>query len=110
MAGMICRLLYLYYEHTLSHYPEEVTGFFPNERNLTSRIIAVGLIQPLAKMNARNLVASKARLACSAGNLTATCQPIYWKVWVPSLLTILYASMACYRDTFTFYSYILLRI
>jgi hypothetical protein len=36
-----------------------------------------------------------------AHNLTATCEPIVKKMWEPRRLTALWASTACYRDTFT---------
>jgi hypothetical protein len=36
-----------------------------------------------------------------ADNLTAIREPVVWKMWEPKLLTTLWASMACYRDSFT---------
>jgi hypothetical protein len=35
-------------------------------------------------------------------DVTAICEPIVWKMWEPRPLTTLWASMACYRDSFTF--------
>jgi hypothetical protein len=40
-----------------------------------------------------------------ADNLTAICEPIVWKMWELRRLTTLWASMACYRDSFTFLPY-----
>jgi hypothetical protein len=37
-----------------------------------------------------------------ADNLTAICEPIVQIMWEPQRLTTLWASMACYRDSFTF--------
>jgi hypothetical protein len=37
-----------------------------------------------------------------ADNLTAICEPIVYKMWEPRRLTTLWASTACYRDSFTF--------
>jgi hypothetical protein len=37
-----------------------------------------------------------------ADNFTAICEPIVWKMWESRRLTILWASTACYRDSFTF--------
>jgi hypothetical protein len=44
----------------------------------------------------------KGRPAYNAENLTAISEPIAQKMWEPRRLTILLASMACYRDNFTF--------
>jgi hypothetical protein len=38
-----------------------------------------------------------------ADNFTAICEPIVQKMWEPRYLTILWATMACYRDSFTFF-------
>jgi hypothetical protein len=35
-----------------------------------------------------------------ADNLTAICEPTVWKMWEPRRLTTLWASTACYRDSF----------
>jgi hypothetical protein len=45
----------------------------------------------------------KWRPARKADNLTAICEPIVLKMWDPQRLTTLWASMAWYRDSFTFY-------
>jgi hypothetical protein len=39
-------------------------------------------------------------------DLTAICEPIVYKMWEPRRLTTLWASTACYRDSFTFFFYI----
>jgi hypothetical protein len=39
------------------------------------------------------------RPAHKADNLTAICEPIFWKMWEPRLLTTLWASTACYKDS-----------
>jgi hypothetical protein len=36
-------------------------------------------------------------------NLTAIFEPIVWIMWDPQRLTTLWASMACYMDSFTFF-------
>jgi hypothetical protein len=40
--------------------------------------------------------------ARKADNLTAICEPIFWKIWKPRRLTILWAFIAYYKDNFTF--------
>jgi hypothetical protein len=37
-----------------------------------------------------------------ADNLTAICELIVSKMWEPQRLSTLWASTACYRDSFTF--------
>jgi hypothetical protein len=54
---------------------DEVIGFF-NRPNPSSRIMALGLIQPLTEMSTRNLPGGKRRSARKAGNLTAICESI----------------------------------
>jgi hypothetical protein len=44
---------------------------------------------------------SKARPARKADNLTAISEPTVKVMWEPQRLTILWASTACYRDSFT---------
>jgi hypothetical protein len=56
--------------------PEEVIGFF-NLPNPSSRIIALGLIQPLTEMSTRNLFGDKGQQARKSDNLTAICEPIF---------------------------------
>jgi hypothetical protein len=58
--------------------------------------------QPLTEMSTRNLPGSKERLAHTADNLTAICEPIVYKIWEPWRLKILWSATACYRESFTF--------
>jgi hypothetical protein len=62
------------------------------------------MTQPVTEMSTRNLTGVKVgRLARKADSLTAVCEPIVWKMWKPRRLTTLWASTACYRDSFTFF-------
>jgi hypothetical protein len=54
-------------------------------------------------MSTRNLPGSKGRPVHKANNFTAIYQPIVLKMWEPQRLAALWASKACYRDSFTFY-------
>jgi hypothetical protein len=45
------------------------------------------------------------RLARKATNLSTICEPTVWIMCDPQHLTTLYASTACYRDSFTFLLY-----
>jgi hypothetical protein len=86
-------------------YPK-VIGLF-NWPNPSSRIMALVSTQPLTEMSTRNLPVGKGRQARKADNLIAICEPIIYKMWEPRRLTNLWASTACYRDSFTcFYLYL----
>jgi hypothetical protein len=63
-------------------------------------LIAMGLTQPLTEMSTRNLPGGKGRPALMADNLTAICEPIVSKMWEPRRLTTLWASTACYKESF----------
>jgi hypothetical protein len=65
--------------------------------------MALGSTQPLREMSTRNLSGGKGRPACGADNLTDICERIGYKMWEPRRLTTLWASTACYRDSFTFF-------
>jgi hypothetical protein len=67
--------------------------------------MALGSTQPLREMSTRNLCGGKGRPARGADNLTAVCEQIFEKIWGLRRLAILWASMACYRDSFTFTFY-----
>jgi hypothetical protein len=67
--------------------------------------MALGSTQPLTEMSTRNLPGGKRQPACEA-YLTALCDTVVWKMWKPRRLTILWASTACYRDSFNFYLYL----
>jgi hypothetical protein len=62
-----------------------------------------GSTQPVTEMITRNLPGGNGRPACKADNLTTICEPTVYKMWEPRCLTTLWASTACYRDSFTFY-------
>jgi hypothetical protein len=64
--------------------------------------MALGSTEPLTEMSTRNLPGGKGRKARKADNLTAICQPIVYKLWEPTRLTTLWASTACYTDSFNF--------
>jgi hypothetical protein len=68
--------------------------------------MAPGSTQPLTEMSTKNLPGGKGHLARKADNLTAICEPMSRKIWEPRRLTVLWASTAYYRDSFTFYIYV----
>jgi hypothetical protein len=61
--------------------------------------MALGSTQPLTEMSTRNLPGVKGRPARKVDNPTAV-----YKMWEPRRLTTLWASTACYRDSFTFFT------
>jgi hypothetical protein len=63
--------------------------------------MALGSNQPLRETTTKNLLGGKGRSARKAGNFTAICEPIVWKMWEPRRLTTVWASTACYGDSFT---------
>jgi hypothetical protein len=67
--------------------------------------MALGSTRPLTEMSTRNLPGGKGRPARKADKLTAICEPIVYKMWEPRRLTTLWASTACYKDSFTFIVY-----
>jgi hypothetical protein len=60
----------------------------------------MGSTQALTEMSTRNIPGDKERPAHKADNLTIR-EPIVWKMWEPQHLTTIWASTACYRDSFT---------
>jgi hypothetical protein len=64
--------------------------------------MVLGSNKPLTEMSTRNLPGVKGRPAPKA-DLTAICEPIVYKMWGHRRLTTLWASTACYRDSFIFY-------
>jgi hypothetical protein len=62
--------------------------------------MALGLTQRLTEMSTRNLPEGYGRPVRGADNLTAICEPIVYKMWELPRLTNLWASTACYRDSF----------
>jgi hypothetical protein len=81
--------------------PDVASGIF-NRLIPSSRIMALGLTQPLTQMSTRNLPGGKGRAARKADNLTAICESIFQKMWQPRRLTTLWASTVCYRDRFAY--------
>jgi hypothetical protein len=65
--------------------------------------MALGLTQSQTEISTRKLPSGKRRLPRKADNLTAISEPTVQKIWQPRHLTTLWASMACYRETFTFF-------
>jgi hypothetical protein len=100
-------------EHWFRHYatrrkvmgsiPYEVIGFF-NWSNLSSHTMALGSTQPQREMSTRNLPGGKGRQVRKVDDLTAVCEPIFYKIWEPWCLRTLWVSTTCYRDRFTFFS------
>jgi hypothetical protein len=65
--------------------------------------MVLGSTQPLTEMTTRNLPWGKGRPVRKA-DLTAICEPIFYKKWKFRRLTTLWASMAYYRDSFNFFT------
>jgi hypothetical protein len=63
--------------------------------------MALGSTQPLTEMSTRIFPEGKERSSRKAGNLTAICEPIFWKTWEPRRPTTPWDSTDCYRDSFT---------
>jgi hypothetical protein len=66
--------------------------------------MTLGLTQPLTEMSTRNFPGGKVRPARKADNFIAVCESIVHKMWEPRRLTTIWASTACYRDSFTFFT------
>jgi hypothetical protein len=64
--------------------------------------MALWSTQLLTEMSTRNLPGGKRGPGRKADNVTAICEPTVWIMWEPRRLTILWASTACYRDSFNF--------
>jgi hypothetical protein len=71
--------------------------------------MALGSNQLQTEMSTRDLIGDKGRPASKAENLTAIGEPIVLKMWEPRRLTTLWASTACYRDSFTFSFFIIIK-
>jgi hypothetical protein len=67
--------------------------------------MALKSTQRLTEMSTRNLPGGKWPPARGA-DMTTICEPIVLKMWEPRRLTILWVFIACYRDIFTFFTYI----
>jgi hypothetical protein len=79
---------------------DEVMTFFklPNPPIL---FMAVELSQASNRNQYRESSWGKGPLELEA-DLTAFCEPTIYKMWEPRCLTTLWASTACYRDSFAF--------
>jgi hypothetical protein len=64
--------------------------------------MALKSTQPLTEMSTKSLPEGKGRPARKADNLTTICEPIAEKMLEPQSFAILWAFMACYRDSVTF--------
>jgi hypothetical protein len=62
--------------------------------------MVLGSTPPIIEMNTRNLSWGKGLPARKADNLTATCELTVEKMWEPRHLITLWASTACYKDSF----------
>jgi hypothetical protein len=67
--------------------------------------MARGKLILLTEMSTKNLAGGKGQPGHKADNLTTISEPIFYKIWDPQQLTILWASMACYRDIITFFTF-----
>jgi hypothetical protein len=83
--------------------PDEVIGIF-SRPNPSSRTMVLGLTQPLTEMSTRNFPGGKERPMSKADNIIAICEKIVLRMWEPRNLTTQWASTACYRNSFTFFT------
>jgi hypothetical protein len=60
-----------------------------------------GSTQPLTEMSSRNIAGGEGRPALKA-DISSIFEPIAYKMWELLRLTTLWASTACYRDSFSF--------
>jgi hypothetical protein len=65
--------------------------------------MTLGSTQPLTEMSTRNLLGGEGRPVRKTDKLTATYEPIVYKMRDPRRQTTLWTSTACYRVSFTFY-------
>jgi hypothetical protein len=82
--------------------PDEVSGFF-NWHNPFSRTRALWSIHPLTETSTRNLPMGNGWLAVRP---SPSVSRLSRKMWDTRRLANLWASMACYRDSFTFISFL----
>jgi hypothetical protein len=81
-----------------------------NLPNLSSRTMVLGSTQPLTEMSMRNVPEGEGRTARKADDITAICERTVYKIWKPLRLTILLASTAYYRDSFTLFCTLISKI
>jgi hypothetical protein len=69
--------------------------------------MALGSTQPVTEQSIRNIPGGggKGRPTRKADKLTTSCEPIVWKMWEPRRLTTVWVSAACYRNSFTFFTF-----
>jgi hypothetical protein len=75
---------------------------FSTDLILPAATMDLGSTQPLTEMSTRNLPGGKGLPAHKAHKITANGEQTVLKMRKPRCLTTLKASMACYRDSFTF--------
>jgi hypothetical protein len=95
-----CWYIYMYWRSQVQFLMSSFDFF--NWPNPSSHTMALESTQRLTEMSTRNLPGGKVRPASKADNLITICGLIAQKMWEPRRLTTLWASMACYRDSFTF--------
>jgi hypothetical protein len=62
--------------------------------------MALRSTQPLTEMSTRNVPDGKGWSERMADNLAAICELIFYRMWEPRCLITLWASTACYRESF----------
>jgi hypothetical protein len=67
--------------------------------------VVLGSTQPLTEVSTRNLLGGKGLSVRGAEDLTAICVQIVYIMRKPQHFTTLWALTACYKDSFTFYSF-----
>jgi hypothetical protein len=71
--------------------------------------MALESTQPLTEISTRNLPGCKERPTCKADNLTSICEPTVYTKWGSlNVSQLLWASKACYRNSYldSFYTYL----
>jgi hypothetical protein len=91
-------------------YKPEGSGSIPDEAieflilpNPSSCTIALGSTQPLTETSIRKLPGVKRQPTRKADNFNAICEPNVQKIREPRRFRNLWASMACYKDSFTIF-------
>jgi hypothetical protein len=58
--------------------------------------MTLGSTQTLTEISTKNLPGGKGRPAREINNVTAICEPIFYKIWEPRRLTTLWDFTTCY--------------